>query len=85
MKERVWRPIPGLCLIVLLAACSNGGKNLRDTTGMTPGSAAGQLGGASAAAAPGAPGTMADSITSRRDTLGDRLRRTTADTSRRRP
>lgn len=94
MRECSWRPVAGLALLVLFGACTNGGKNLRDTTGMTPGSAAGQVGtGASTGVAPAAlpPGTTtgaaADSITSRRDTLGGRMKgmvpRARRDTTRR--
>ena len=70
-----WRRIGGLWLAVLLGACTNGGKNQRDTTGMTPGSAGGQLGGAPAVGATTSPvpGAAADSTTSRRDTLGGRM------------
>ncbi len=73
-------------LSLCLAACTNGGKNQRDTTGMTP---AGAATGATTGAASGAMPAAADSITSRRDTLGGRMRgmmpRTGRDTTRRRP
>lgn len=65
---------------LVLGACTNGGKNLRDTTGMTPGSAAGHVGGARAttgvspdSTAAVKPAVAGDSITSRRDTLGGRM------------
>jgi len=48
MRERSLLPLVGLSLALVLGACSNGGKNQRNTTGMTPGSAAGQVGGAGA-------------------------------------
>ena len=73
-----WRRLAGLSLALLLSACTNGGKNQRDTTGMTPGSAGGQLGGASApagATTSPVPGAAADSTTSRRDSLGGRAAR----------
>lgn len=79
MREYSWRPVACLALLILFGACTNGGKNLRDTTGMTPGSAAGQV----------SPGAAADSITSRRDTLGGRMKgmlpSARRDTTRRRP
>lgn len=76
MREASWRPIVGLSLVLVLGACTNGGKNVRDTTGMTPGSAAGQVGGAgtTTGAVPAVPSAAtADSNTSRRDTLGGRM------------
>lgn len=80
-----------LSLGILLGACTNGGKNVRDTTGMSPGSAAGQVGGAGGTASATPPAT-ADSITSRRDTLGGRMSRMRSgmspmmrDSARRRP
>ena len=70
-----WRRIAGLSLALLLGACTNGGKNQRDTAGMTPGSADGQLGGAPAVGGTTnpVPAAAADSTTSRRDTLGGRM------------
>lgn len=60
MKRSSWRTPTILAAALLFGACTNGGKNLRDTTGMTPGAA---------------PAAAGDSITSRRDTLGGRMSR----------
>lgn len=56
MSKISWQVLAILSSTLLLGACTNGGKNVRDTTGMTP-------------------GATADSVTSRRDTLGGRMRR----------
>lgn len=79
MRKPSWPLMAGMSLALLCGggACTNGGKNLRDSAGMTPGSASGQVGGAAPAGAttgttPATP-AAADSITSRRDTLGGRM------------
>lgn len=78
MRKPSWPLMAGMSLVLLCGACTNGGKNLRDSAGMTPGSASGQVGGAAApagsttTAVPATPST-ADSTTSRRDTLGGRM------------
>jgi hypothetical protein len=78
MIDCSWRPLAGLALAIVLGACTNGGKNQRDTTGMAPSAAAGQVSGVGVGAAP----VAADSITSRRDTLGGKAK---APGGRRRP
>lgn len=79
-KPSSWQLMAGMSLALLCGACTNGGKNLRDSAGMSPGSAGGQVGGAAAPAGstttaiPATP-SSADSTTSRRDTLGGRMAR----------
>lgn len=80
LRDVSWRPLAGLALAILLGACTNGGKNVRDTTGMAPSPAAGQVGATGAGATTHVGPTAADSITSRRDTLGGK-----GDTTHRRP